>query len=135
MLKNNRGMTLIEIMIVLAIVGGLMAILAKNFGSQLAKSRVKQTQIEMGTIINALNMYQTDCGRLPSNLEALVKSPGGEECSNWGPDPYLKKAPKDAWGTDYIYTVEGSTFSLKSLGADRREGGDSFDKDLTSEEL
>ncbi len=134
MLKNNRGMTLIEIMIVLAIIGGLIAILAPRFTGQLSKSRVKETQIEMNQIMTQLNMYNSDCGRYPESLNNLVEN-SGDECPNWGPEPYLKKAPKDAWQNDFVYELNGNQFTLRSLGADRREGGDGYDKDLSSEDL
>lgn len=132
-LHNSKGMTLVEILIVVAIIGSLMAILLPNVQSQLNKSKVKETKIAMNQVINALNLYYTDCGKYPSSLEGLVKADA--DCSNWGPEAYIKKAPKDSWGTDFAYEIEGNNFVIKSLGADRREGGDGYDKDLTSEEL
>jgi general secretion pathway protein G len=132
---NSKGMTLVEIMIVLAIIGGLMALLAPRFTGALDKSKVRETKIAMGQIQNALNMYYTDCGKFPKTLDALVKAPSSDECSNWGPDAYLKKEAKDAWGTPFIYELDGNQFIIKSLGNDRREGGAEYAKDITSEEL
>jgi general secretion pathway protein G len=133
-LTNQRGMTLIEIMIVLAIIGGLMALLAPRFTGAQDKAKVRETKISMGQVINALNMYYTDCGKFPSNLDALVKAPG-DECQNWGPEAYIKKEPKDSWGNAYVYSIDGSNFIIKSFGKDGREGGSGFDKDINSDEL
>lgn len=131
--RNSRGMTLLEIMIVLAILGGIITILATQVTSRLASSRVKQARIHMAQIGNALDMFYTDCAFYPESLEALVTAPA--ECTNWGPEPYLKSMPKDPWGAPYIYENNGSSYVLRSLGADRREGGTGNDADISSEDL
>ena len=132
-LRNSRGMTLIEILIVLAIIGTLMATLLPMIGNRFDKSKVGQTKIAMGQVINAINLYYTDCGKYPTSLDGLLKA--DPECSNWGPEPYMKKAPKDAWNREFNYTIEGSNYVLKSLGKDGRDGGDGFDKDITNDSL
>lgn len=132
-LKNAAGMTLMEILIVLAILGSLIAILLPRFTSQIDKSKVGETKIIMGQVINALNMYFTDCGKFPESLEGLTQN--DPNCSNWGPEAYLKKAPKDAWNRPFQYSLENNSFVLKSLGSDGREGGDGYGKDLSSEDL
>lgn len=132
-LQNSRGMTLVEILIVLAIIGSLMAVLIPNVVGGLDKSRVRQTKIAMGQIQNALNTYYTDCGKYPKGLESLTAA--DSECSNWGPEPYLKKAPKDAWNHDFVYEVNNGNVTLKSFGKDGREGGDGYNKDISSEDL
>jgi general secretion pathway protein G len=126
-------MTLVEIMIVLAIIGALMAVLLPNIQRNLNKSKINETKLAMNQTINALNLYYTDCGKYPKSLEGLVKADA--DCPNWGPEPYVKKAPKDAWKNDFVYEVDGSSFSIKSLGADGREGGDSYNKDITQDDL
>ena len=132
-IRNSRGMTLMEILIVMAIIGTLMAFLIPSVISRLDKAKVGETKIAIGQAINALNLYYTDCGKYPASMDGLLKA--DPDCSNWGPEPYLKKAPKDAWNRDLIYSVEGSNYTLKSLGKDGREGGDGFDKDLTQEDI
>ena len=133
MLKNSRGMTLVEILIVLAIIGSLIAVLLPGITEKLNKSKVSNTKIAMSQVINALNMYYTDCGHFPKGLEGISKQ--DPECGNWGPEPYMKKTPKDGWNRDFGYEITGGTFLLKSLGSDGREGGDGLAKDITSEEL
>jgi general secretion pathway protein G len=132
-MKNARGMTLMEILIVLAIVGSLIATLVPQVMKSLDKSKVGETKIIMGQIINALNVYYTDCGKYPESLTGLTTPDAN--CSNWGPEAYIKKIPQDKWSNDFRYSVEGNSFILKSLGSDRREGGDGYGKDISSEEI
>lgn len=132
-LMNSAGMTLVEIMIVLAILGSLIAVLLPQVTDRLDRSKLGETKIAMGQVMNALNMYYTDCGKFPESLEGLTAA--DSSCSNWGPEAYLKKPPKDSWGTDFAYSVDGSSFVLKSLGKDRREGGDGYNKDISSEDI
>jgi general secretion pathway protein G len=130
---TERGMTLIEILIVLAIIASIMAFLVPGVTRQLDKSKVQETKIQIGQIMNALNLYYTDCGKFPSSLDGLIKPDA--DCSNWGPEPYLKKAPKDAWNRPFQYSLDGNQYTIKSLGADGREGGDGYAKDISSEDV
>jgi general secretion pathway protein G len=132
-LRNRKGMTLIEIMIVLAIIGSIAALLLPNITGQLDKSKVKEAKIQMTQVVNALSMYYSDCGKYPQALDGLAKADAN--CSNWGPEPYYKKSLKDPFGHDLIYSVEGSEYSLKSLGKDGREGGSGYDKDINLDDL
>ena len=131
-LRNQKGMTLIEIMIVIAILGGLMALLAPRFLGQKDKANVGQAKIQMGQIANALSMYYNDCGKFPASLDNLVKQDAN--CANWGPEPYLKKDQIDPWGNPYVYELNGSEYSLKCLGKDGREGGSGFNADILYEQ-
>ncbi|KYG64268.1 type II secretion system protein GspG [Bdellovibrio bacteriovorus] len=133
LLKNRKGMTLIEIMIVLAIIGSIAALLLPNITGQLDKSKVKEAKIQLTQVVNALSMYYTDCGHYPQSLEGLAKA--DPDCSNWGPEPYYKKDLKDPFGNELVYEREGSEYTLKSLGKDRREGGSGNDKDITLEDV
>lgn len=130
---TERGMTLIEILIVLAIIASIMAFLVPGVTRQLDKSKVQETKIQIGQIMNALNLYYTDCGKFPSSLDGLIKPDA--DCSNWGPEPYLKKAPKDAWNRPFQYSLDGNQYTIKSLGADGREGGDGYAKDISSDDV
>jgi general secretion pathway protein G len=131
--KNERGMTLVEIMIVLAIIASIMSVLLPTIQRNLKKSKVSETKLIMNNIIQALNQYSTDCGKIPKSLEGLVTAPG--DCSNWGPEAYLKKLPKDGWKNDFVYTPKGSNYELKSFGSDGKDGGDGYDKDITQDDL
>ena len=133
MIRNQKGMTLLEIMIVMVILGGLIAVLAGTVQNNLKKSKVKQAKIQISEYGKALDMYFTDCNQYPSaeeGLQALMQAPS--TCSNWGPDPYLKKLNPDPWGNQFAYESQGQTYELKSLGADKRPDGAGYDADISS---
>ena len=128
---NAHGMTLVEIMIVLVIVGGLMAVLVTQIVDKLGNAQVKQTKIAMGEVGKALDMFYADCGTYPKEdgLKALQAAPS--YCKNWGPEPYMKNIPPDGWTNDFTYEGKGSSYVLRSLGADGSEGGEGKNKDLS----
>ncbi len=130
--KNERGMTLLEIMIVLAIIGSILAAVGPRIFGKQDKAKRDEAKLIMNNIASSINMYYTDCGKYPETLENLVNQ--DSTCSNWGPEAYLKKVPTDPWGSAFIYSVEGSNYTLKSLGKDKKEGGDGYAKDISSDE-
>ena len=135
--RNDKGFTLIEIMIVLVILGGLMAILGTSVIDKLNKSRQKEAYIQIKSLSNELNQYNLDCQTFPSSeqgLQALAQSPGAEGCPNWGPEPYIKQVPKDPWGHAYIYESDGGKFTITSYGKDGKPGGTGYDRDISSED-
>ncbi len=131
-LKNNKGMTLIEILIVLAIIGSVAALLLPNITGGLDKSKVREAKIQLTQVANALSMYYTDCGKFPETLESLKKADAA--CTNWGPKPYYEKNLKDPFGNEFSYAVDGGEYTLKSFGKDGREGGSEYNADITLDE-
>ncbi|UCF86697.1 MAG: type II secretion system major pseudopilin GspG [Nitrospiraceae bacterium] len=135
-LKCQLGITLIELMVVMVILGLLAALVAPRMFGKVgqAKRKAAYTQIELfGT---ALDAFRLDIGRYPTTsegLEALLTSPSGEE--TWL-GPYLKKSeiPKDPWGEPYRYDAPGShgDYDLYSYGADKAAGGEGENKDVES---
>lgn len=139
-IKNDqKGMTIIEILVVLVILGGLVAILVPNVMNSLQKANQSEVKVQMGELGKQLDMFYTDCGFYPSSeqgLLALVEPPASDpKCESWGPEPYIKKVPKDPWKVDFVYEQKGSGYVLISLGRDKREGGSGFDSDISSEDL
>jgi general secretion pathway protein G len=130
--QNQKGMTLLEIIIVVTILASLGAILANRVADSQKKANVKQAKIIMGDIATKLDMYYTDCGKYPTASEGLAAlGPGGEStCTNWGPEPYLKKPPLDPWQTPFVYLFENGNFTIVSYGQDKKEGGAGYDKDI-----
>ena len=129
-------MTLIEIMIVIAILGGLMAILGQTVMGRLKKANMNQAKILIGEVSKALDMYYTDCSSYPTTeegLQALLAKPAS--CNSWGPEPYLKKMNKDPWGGELQYESHGNSYTIRSLGADKREGGTGDGEDISSDKL
>lgn len=127
-LKNKKGFTLVEIMIVLAILGSIFALLAGRFAGTRDKAKVKEAGIQMGQISNSLSQYSLDCNQYPATLDGLKKA---DDCKNWGPSPYYQGKLEDPWGNPYQYEKSGSDFVLKSFGRDKKEGGSGFEKDIT----
>ena len=131
-----RGMTLIEILVVLVLIGVVRGIVGGNFIGRGEKAKADAAKIEIGQIGQALDLYKLETGRYPSSsdgLQALVTAPGG--ASNWN-GPYWKKSqiPKDPWGNEYRYTSPGQkgAYDILSLGADGKEGGEGANKDIAS---
>lgn len=132
MFKSSKGMTLIEIMIVLTIIGVLFSFLAGRIFGKKDKANVKTAKIIMQDLGEKLEDYYNDCGFYPKEdlgLEALTEK-GRGSCDNWGPEPYLRKVPKDPWNNPFIYESDGSSYKIISLGKGGRVGGDGYEKDL-----
>ena len=135
-LRNQVGMTLIEIMVVLVIIGGLMTVLGQNVIQGKNRSAVRQARIQIGELSKQLEAYEMDCKSYPTTeqgLHALLEAP--PDCKTWGPEPYAKpNLLKDPWGTEFVYERDGGSFTLKSLGRDKKEGGTGYDADLSSKD-
>lgn len=134
--RNDRGMTLIEILVVLVLIGIVMGIVGGNFLGQGEKAKANAAKIEIGQISQALDLFKLELGRYPSTqegLQALITAPPG--ATNWN-GPYWKKStvPKDPWGNEYRYAQPGTAgpYDIVSLGADGKEGGDGVNKDITN---
>jgi general secretion pathway protein G len=130
--RRTRGFTLIEIVIVLVLLGGIMALVGPKIFNLFGRANSEQAKIKMTQIESAMDLYKLDLGRYPTaaeGLAALTAAPTG--ATTWN-GPYLKdsKMLKDPWNHDFLYTVSGSKYELKSLGADGKEGGSGEDADI-----
>lgn len=137
--RRERGFTLIEIMVVVVIIGLLAAIVAPNLIGNIDRAAVTRARADIRTIDNALNLYRLDNFSYPSSdegLQALVTSPGEASAPNW--KQYLRSVPSDPWNNDYQYASpgrQGGDYEIYSLGADRAEGGEGIDADISSSNL
>lgn len=138
-MKKQSGFTLIEIMVVLAILGFLVAMVAPNILGRTGEAQVKIAKAQIKEISNALDLYKLDNYFYPSTaqgLGALVEKPSGSpEPKNWKSGGYMKKLPQDPWGNDYVYITEGGSFEIISLGADGAEGGEEESADISSKDI
>jgi len=136
--EKQRGFTLIEIMVVVVILGVLAALVAPNILGRTGDARITAAKSDINSIGNALDLYKLDNHSYPSTdqgLEALVSKPSGyPEPANWNLDGYLKTQPKDPWGNSYQYLSPGSSgsYDLYSLGADKRDGGEGENADISN---
>lgn len=139
--RNQRGFTLIEIMVVMVILGLLVAVVAPNIMGRSDQAKVTIAKTQMRNVANALDMYRLDNSQYPSTqqgLEALVNRPSGSpEPKNWNPDGYLKSVPEDPWGNQYEYQSPGAegAYDLYSLGSDGQEGGEGDAADISVHDL
>ena len=142
--QGTRGMTLIEIMAVIAIIGLIMGIVAVGIVPRLRKAERKSAEIQIHNIEGALDQFRLDNGYYPGSdqgLKALVDKPtSGRVPRDYQEGGYLKggKVPKDPWGNDYLYTspgTQGNPYEIVSLGADGQEGGEGEDADIRSWEV
>jgi general secretion pathway protein G len=131
-----HGMTLIEILVVLVLIGVVLGVVGGNFIGRGEKAKADAAKIEISQIGQALDLYKLETGRYPTTqegLQALISAPTG--VTNWN-GPYWKRTtlPKDPWGNDYRYASPGqaNAYDIVSYGADGREGGEGVSKDITS---
>ncbi|MEY4640710.1 MAG: hypothetical protein RLZZ227_704 [Pseudomonadota bacterium] len=130
--KQQSGFTLIEIMIVAAIVVMLAALVGPTLFSNLGKGQRAAALSQMDALASSLDSYRIDVGQYPRELGGLIENDTGRE--SWS-GPYLRAdaVPRDPWGNDYLYTPEGDDFELLSLGADGAPGGEGDDADLENQ--
>ncbi|MCC6868729.1 MAG: type II secretion system major pseudopilin GspG, partial [Burkholderiales bacterium] len=132
--SRARGMTLIEILVVLVLIGVVLGIVGGNFLGKGEKAKADAAKIEIGQIGQTLDLYKLEIGRYPTTqegLQALVSAPPG--VTNWN-GPYWKRqaVPKDPWGNEYRYNSPGQNnapYDIMSYGADGKEGGEGANRD------
>lgn len=133
----EAGLTLVETLIVLVIIGLAAAMIVPNVMGRPDDARLTVAKTDIRSISSALKMYRLDNRAYPSTnqgLSALVEKPSGTPTpSNWHAEGYLNDVPVDPWGNEYLYRSPGETgaFDLVSYGADGRQGGESYDADIT----
>lgn len=122
--KNSKGMTLIEIIIVIALLATLMAILATNVMKTAESAKEDQARIAMQSLAQALQMYRVHNYKYPTTeqgLDALLRDPGSTK--RWR-GPYVESEQKlnDPWGNRLEYESDGTVFRMTSMGTDGQLG-------------
>lgn len=130
---NNKGFTMIEIMLVVIIIGILAAMVLPNFSGRGEQARISAARADIdANLSSALDLFELDAGKYPTSeqgLIALVENPASGEEHKWK-GPYLKKKsiPVDPWGRAYVYNSPGThnteEYDLYSLGKDGVESED-----------
>lgn len=135
-IADQKGFSLIEILIALALLAGAGTFVAGKIFDSLYEGQVESTKIQMSSLADRLKEYRRHCGGYPTTeqgLAALIEKPsGGKECKRYNPGGYIEgnSLPKDPWDEDFIYESDGRKFNIYSLGQDREEGGEEKDADI-----
>ena len=140
---DNRGFTLIELMVVIVILGILAMWVAPKIMSRPGEARQVKARLDIQNLENALKLYKLDNGIYPTTeqgLQALVEQPeSGTIPKKWKPGGYLEKGrvPKDPWGNDFVYLSPGlkGDFDIISYGLDGAPGGEGENKDINNWEI
>lgn len=127
--RAGQGFTLVELLLVLAILAVLAAIVLPRFSGRTEQARVTAAHTQISTFKTALNSFEVDTGSYPkgkNGLLDLVTPP--RDAQNWH-GPYLEgSVPKDPWNNDYIYECPGrhnaSGYDVSSMGPDGKAGTD-----------
>ena len=131
--KLRTGFSLIELLIVIVILGGLMAVVAPGLMDSQRKATRNTMCLSMKSLAGRFEQFELDNGTLPDTeegIQALLANPDADKYPNYPVVPYLKKVKKDAWNTPFVYVKKGSDIEIISFAADRREGGEEWDKDI-----
>lgn len=133
--RLKAGYSLLEILIVLAIIALIAALVGPRLFAQFDKSKVTAARVQVKSLAAAIETMRLDIGRYPTAAEGLSllnAAPGGAVASWSG--PYLSGGvPKDPWGRDYLYAppvAEGQEPKVTSLGADGKPGGSANAADI-----
>lgn len=126
--QARKGMSLVEIMVVIAIIGVLMTVVAVNVIGYLDDANVDATKIQIKKIEEALTVYASKHrGKYPSTSEGL------DAAKKYFPN---NETPVDAWGNEFQYFSPGThgdhPYEIVSMGKDGREGGEDANADITS---
>lgn len=133
-ISRQQGMTLLELLVVLAIMALVVGIAAPRVIGYLSKAKSETALVQMRQLTTALNLYRLDVGGFPTEqqgLDALLTPPNG--VGGWR-GPYIDRADgiRDPWGQAYIYRSPGEhgEIDILTYGADQRAGGEDEDRDI-----
>jgi general secretion pathway protein G len=136
--SGQRGFTLLEVMVVVAILGILAALVVPSIISRPDEARIIAAKQDIASLMQALKLYRLDNQRYPTTeqgLQALVARPATNPApANWKAGGYVERLPKDPWGNPYQYLNPGvrGEIDVFSLGADGAPGGEGNNADIGS---
>jgi len=117
--RSIRGFTLVELMVVIVILGGLIAIVGPNVFKALSESDRGRAETQMANFETSINMYYMRHRKLPTSLDQLT-----EEDPKTG-DSWMEKIPDDPWGNPYEFKIlSNKKYQIISVGEDGQEGTD-----------
>ena len=131
---RQRGMTLVEVLAVVVILGLIAGTLAVGFSGAFGKAKSEIARIDIGSLVQRVETYRISTGSFPSSDIGLGALSEGSATPS---DPYWvdRDALNDPWGEPYLYVVPGSSgypYEIISYGADGQQGGSDEDRDISS---
>lgn len=132
---KRAGFTLVELMIVIAIIGILATVVIVRYSGKTDQANVVAAKAQLTQLEDAVIEFQSVCHRYPQSLEELTQKPS--DAPNFPEGGYLKggRVPNDPWGHPYAYHINGSDFEIISLGADGKEGGTGVNQDISTKNM
>jgi general secretion pathway protein G len=143
-LRDRRGFSLIELMIVMVIMGILATLLVPRIMDRPEEARRTKAKMDIKNIENALKLYKLDSGTYPTTeqgLEALIRKPETAPVPlKWREGGYIdgNAVPQDPWGHPYYYTSpaqDGKEYEIVSYGRSGETGGTGKDASISSSDL
>lgn len=137
---RRTGFTLFEMIIVVAILGLLVALVAPRLTGNLEKSKITTTKTQIANLSTSIEQFYLEVGRYPSReegLDALIERPQSVAEDKWN-GPYTEKdvLPHDGWDRPFEYDPPDdenkNRYVIRSLGADGQTGGEKTNTDLTN---
>lgn len=131
---NERGLTLVELLSVIVILGLIMTVVLKNVSERAEAAKAKLNETKMQQLQQMINQFQLEYNAFPSSLQDLVREPSSVKDSGKVYVALCKPDQlKDIWNFDYIYKSEsdGRSYTLTSLGSDGIPGGEGAKQDVT----
>ena len=142
-IRNEKGFTLIELMVVIVILGILAGLIVPRIMTRPEDAKRVKARLQIESMETALKLYKLDSGSYPTTeqgLQALVDEPtSGNLPKKWKKGGYLEKGtvPMDPWGNEFVYLSPGlnGDYDIISYGADGMPGGEEYNKDINSWEI
>jgi general secretion pathway protein G len=117
-IRGRGGFTLIEVLLVVAILGILAGVVVVNFSGKAERANINSTRASISAVGVAVDLYEVDTGRFPATLNALLDNDGAPAWHG----PYLRTPAVDAWGTPLSFSAGENTFKIASAGPDKAPG-------------